>query len=212
VNDCGTRDIWPVFAGWVTTGYGSSGCFGFGHTRVKDRFFDVGHSGFFAESFIEKYWKPYLSTGQIVGGVLPDRPTAPWWISILTVVKFRWIIVLFLVAGVVSAVKMSGVDQGNFIDGKYSQALLKQRPLRLEGIMARIEHLGSENAQLVTSIDEVKPICTPVGVNGPVRAELYAWIDFKDGPRQQFFLRTFAKNPNDYSSTPDRHWKCCGCT
>jgi pimeloyl-ACP methyl ester carboxylesterase len=55
VNDCGMKDVWPVLAKSITWGYGSSGRFGFGHPRVKDRFFDVGHSGFFGESFIREY-------------------------------------------------------------------------------------------------------------------------------------------------------------
>ncbi|MEM1317955.1 MAG: hypothetical protein AAGF29_06800, partial [Pseudomonadota bacterium] len=36
LNDCGTRDIWPVLAKSVTWGYGASGTFGFGTANVLD--------------------------------------------------------------------------------------------------------------------------------------------------------------------------------
>jgi hypothetical protein len=93
VNDCGMRDVWPVLAKSVTWGYGSSGRFGFGHPRVKDRFFDTTHSGFFSSDFVAKYWVPYLSRGEILPGSL-DRPTNPWWVSVLTVFKVRYFIVV----------------------------------------------------------------------------------------------------------------------
>jgi len=95
VNDCGLSDPWPVFAQSVTWGYGSSGRFGFGHGRVKDRFHPVGHSGFFSEHFVRTYWLPYLTTGDVVEGQL-DRPTTPWWFSVLTVLRLRYAAVIVL--------------------------------------------------------------------------------------------------------------------
>jgi hypothetical protein len=85
-NDCGVRDFWPVLAYSMTTGYGASGRFGFGHPRVRDRFHRVGHSGFLSEEFVRKYWLPYLTAGTIVEGEL-DRLKAPWGLSVLTIVK-----------------------------------------------------------------------------------------------------------------------------
>jgi hypothetical protein len=96
VNDCGMRDIWPVLAMSITWGYGSSGRFGFGHPRVKDRFFNTSHSGFFAEEAVRNYWLPYLSRGEITSGVL-DRPTNPWLVSMLTVFKIRNLVILLLI-------------------------------------------------------------------------------------------------------------------
>jgi pimeloyl-ACP methyl ester carboxylesterase len=96
VNDCGMNDIWPVFAKSMTWGYGSSGRFGFGHPRVKDRFFNVNHSGFFSENFIRDYWLPYLSKGEIVEGIL-DRATTPWWVSVLTIIKLRNLVIILIV-------------------------------------------------------------------------------------------------------------------
>lgn len=95
VNECGMQDIWPVMAKSVTWGYGSSGRFGFGHPRVKDRFYNVGHSGFFDEEFVRKRWLPYFVDGEIVQGVL-DRPTTPWWVSVLTVAKIRYLVLLVI--------------------------------------------------------------------------------------------------------------------
>jgi pimeloyl-ACP methyl ester carboxylesterase len=96
VNDCGMQDIWPVIAKSITWGFGSSGRFGFGHTRVRDRFFPIGHSGFFEADFARRNWAPYISEGLVVDGVL-DRPATSWWISLLTVVKLRYLILLSLV-------------------------------------------------------------------------------------------------------------------
>ncbi len=108
LNDCGMKDIWPVFAKSVTWGYGSSGRFGFGHPRIKDRFFDVGHSGFFGPDHVAKYWLPYLRFGRIQPGVL-DRPTNSWWVSVLTVVKLRYLLIGLLVALTVFSLKHQGL-------------------------------------------------------------------------------------------------------
>ncbi len=101
LNDCGMQDLWPVLAKSITWGYGSSGRFGFGHPRVKDRFFNTGHSGFFSQDFVRTYWLPYLSDGVIVQGVL-DRSTNPWWVSLLTVFKLRYIAALLIVLAAIA--------------------------------------------------------------------------------------------------------------
>ena len=93
VNDCGTRDIWPALAQFVTLGYGSSGRFGFGHPRVRDRFFDILHSGYFEEEAVRTYWLPFITRGEIVPG-LSDRPRTPWWLSVLTVTKLPYVILV----------------------------------------------------------------------------------------------------------------------
>ena len=93
INDCGMRDIWPVFAQSVTWGYGSSGRFGFGHGRVKDRFHAVGHSDFFSAEFVREYWLTFISQGQIAEGML-ERPTTPLWVSLMTVVKLKYFLLV----------------------------------------------------------------------------------------------------------------------
>ena len=96
INDCGTRDIWPVLAQFVTFGYGSSGRFGFGHPRVKDRYFNIKHSGYFEEENVVAYWTPFITKGEIVPGVY-HRYQTPWWLSLLTVVKLPYIVVVVVV-------------------------------------------------------------------------------------------------------------------
>lgn len=66
VNEVGTRDSWPVAAGLVTWGYGPSGTFGFKTTHVRDRYHNCGHSDFFEDELMARYWLPMLLDGQIV--------------------------------------------------------------------------------------------------------------------------------------------------
>jgi DNA-binding transcriptional ArsR family regulator len=95
VNDCGIRDIWPVMAKTITWGYGSSGRFGFGHPRVVDRFHDLGHSDFLNRDFIQRYWIPFLQNDQIAPG-LSERPTTPWWVSIITMLRLKYLALILL--------------------------------------------------------------------------------------------------------------------
>jgi Flp pilus assembly protein TadD len=101
VNDCGMRDIWPVFAKSITWGYGSSGRFGFGHPRVMDRFFDLSHSEYFDDAFIRQYWLPYLTKGTINKSP-SERRVNPWWLSALTVFKLRNLLAGALLIGSVT--------------------------------------------------------------------------------------------------------------
>jgi hypothetical protein len=98
VNDCGWRDIWPVFAKSMTWGYGASGRFGFGNPKICDRFFDYNHGEFFSKEHVSEYWQPYISNGTIKPG-LAERPSNAWWVSVLTVVKLRWALVACFVVG-----------------------------------------------------------------------------------------------------------------
>lgn len=66
VNDVGTRDIYPIIATTVTCGYGASGKKGFQNARVKDRYFDYHHSDFFHPDHIKKFWKPFVTNGDII--------------------------------------------------------------------------------------------------------------------------------------------------
>jgi hypothetical protein len=65
---------------------------------VKDRFFNGGHSSFFASDRVRDYWLPYLRSGQVVDGIL-DRSTNPWWVSFLTVFKLRYVVLAALIFG-----------------------------------------------------------------------------------------------------------------
>ena len=96
INDCGMKDILPVFAKSVTWGYGSSGRFGFGHQRVKDRFFNFGHSDFFNSEHVRNKWLPYLAAGHVAEGLL-SRPTTSWLVSLLTVAHLRFVVPLIII-------------------------------------------------------------------------------------------------------------------
>ncbi|OOG28797.1 hypothetical protein B1C78_00170 [Thioalkalivibrio denitrificans] len=86
VNDCGTKDIWPLMAKAMTWGFGISGRWGFQHCIVADRFYHVDHSGFFEEGFAREYWVPALTGKRLPKGV-SDGIDPPWALSLLTFVK-----------------------------------------------------------------------------------------------------------------------------
>jgi pimeloyl-ACP methyl ester carboxylesterase len=66
VNDVGCKDVLPVLAKAATVGYGPSGFYGFGAARVKDRFHDLSHSGFFSDEFMSEFWLPILKENKVV--------------------------------------------------------------------------------------------------------------------------------------------------
>jgi hypothetical protein len=66
VNDCGTRDVWPVLAKCSTWGFGASGTFGFGTVGIRDRAFPLSHSEFFSIEFVSRYWVPFIRDGRVV--------------------------------------------------------------------------------------------------------------------------------------------------
>jgi pimeloyl-ACP methyl ester carboxylesterase len=93
VNDVGTKDILPATARMVSWGYGNSGTFGFRTGKIKDRFFNFGHSDFFTDQHIDDYWIPYLVDGEIVESEWShERPSPPFWLSITEVVPFKSVI------------------------------------------------------------------------------------------------------------------------
>ncbi len=97
LNDCGSRDVWPVLAKAGTWGFGPSGTFGFGHPSVRDRFHDFTHSDFFDAGFVRQFWVPYLVDGTIVASDWEvKRPTPPWWLSALRLVKLPVVALVLL--------------------------------------------------------------------------------------------------------------------
>lgn len=94
LNDCGWRDVWPVFAHTITWGYGSSGRFGFRTGIVKDRFHNLRHSDFFEAEHVNKFWVPAITEGRIE----PQNDGAPnnlwvWVLSLLTVFPVKWLVI-----------------------------------------------------------------------------------------------------------------------
>jgi O-acetyl-ADP-ribose deacetylase (regulator of RNase III) len=93
VNDCGTRDVWPIFARFATWGYGVSGRWGFQHALVRDRFHAVNHGGFFQEGFATQHWVPALTGTNLSQGIDYDIDP-PAWLTILTILKLPCIILV----------------------------------------------------------------------------------------------------------------------
>ena len=84
INDCGTRDVWPVFAKSASWGYGASGTYGFGSFNVRDRFHPLTHSQFFEDAFVRRYWVPAV-TGKPAEFSRGDKSAAasPGWFNLL---------------------------------------------------------------------------------------------------------------------------------
>lgn len=94
VNDCGTWDAWPVLAQSSSFGYGASGTFGFGRYRVRDRFHNFKHSGFFDEQFVRTFWKPLFTDNALAPGENPTVRRYVW--SLLTVLQIKWLLAVLL--------------------------------------------------------------------------------------------------------------------
>ncbi len=90
VNDYGTRDVWPAIARSFTWGYGYSGTVGFG-APVDDRLHIAGHSDYFKDTFISRYWLPLVTDGTFVQSpCLPsDDVGRPWWFGFFEI-RWRW--------------------------------------------------------------------------------------------------------------------------
>lgn len=102
LNDVGTRDWYPALATAITLGYGPSGCFGFQNARVRDRFFNYGHSDFFTPEHIKTYWRPFVERGEIVDSPWDStRPTAPYLMMLVSWFPAMLIVTLTGLAAIV---------------------------------------------------------------------------------------------------------------
>lgn len=76
LNHVGTEDFYPVLATFASVGYGASGRLGFKTGLVVDRFFKLGHSGFFTPEHIRAHWRPFITNGHIEKSQWDtDKPT-----------------------------------------------------------------------------------------------------------------------------------------
>jgi formylglycine-generating enzyme required for sulfatase activity/pimeloyl-ACP methyl ester carboxylesterase len=83
INECGTKDVWPVLARSASWDYGASGTYGFGTFDVRDRFHPNRHSDFFQTDFVRTYWVPAVIDKPIDFST-SDAPNdgAPSWFGI----------------------------------------------------------------------------------------------------------------------------------
>lgn len=94
INEVATRDPFPPLACSVTTGYGSTGTFGFKNPQVFDRWHNCGHSDVLTPEFCEEFWIPALY-GQ------PPQPTptpsrTPLIIQLIDLIKVKYLVLLFM--------------------------------------------------------------------------------------------------------------------
>lgn len=105
LNECGTRDVWPLLAKAVTYGYGPTGTFGFGDPKVRDRFHRTTHGGYFDAEFVKAFWAPYIAEGKIESTEWDmQRPPPPLFLSILPMIPLRWMWWLWFPVAVAAAV------------------------------------------------------------------------------------------------------------
>jgi hypothetical protein len=88
INDCGLRDPWPTVALLTSFGMGSAGRHGLvGMTGIDagivNRYFPVGHSGFFSDEFMARHWVPILTRGERPSGpaLVPPTPSPLTWLA-----------------------------------------------------------------------------------------------------------------------------------
>jgi hypothetical protein len=97
INECGTKDVWPILAQSVTWGYGATGTDGFGTMHVRDRFHRCAHSDYFTDEFVKDNWLP-LFQGRAPTFTQVDRRgnETPWWFTLLRI-PYRYLIALFFI-------------------------------------------------------------------------------------------------------------------
>lgn len=101
INECGGRDIWPIVAQgfrFIAAGpYGAAGVFGLRQAKVTNRYHDFGHSAYLTQSFVRKFWLPYVNDETWVESPYQTlRRTIPYGISYLA--GYGWWMVFFWIA------------------------------------------------------------------------------------------------------------------
>jgi pimeloyl-ACP methyl ester carboxylesterase len=100
VNDIGLQDRWPALAKGWSVGYGDSGSFGFKKGLVRDRYFDLDHSGFLTKDHAKRYWLPLLIDGRIVSPRTNAKRKKPTFLEneIRRFTKWHLITIISLIA------------------------------------------------------------------------------------------------------------------
>ena len=130
VNDCGTRDIWPILGASAGWGYGPAGANGFGQVDVLDRFHCGGHSLFFQEAFVRKWWSPLfsLSTTTVSSGLATQREDMPKWLKPFELFPIRWALlvgVLLMLACLAYGMIPSPATTLTIVDGKFGERIIR---------------------------------------------------------------------------------------
>lgn len=98
INDCGSRDIWPIRATFFSWGYGPTGTFGFGFPGIEDRFHDFEHSDYFNETFIDNFWIPWVHDNRLMkSDYVPNCTSVSWKNKLLTVPGMKYFAILLVV-------------------------------------------------------------------------------------------------------------------
>ena len=104
LNDCGSRDIWPVMARVATWGFDSTGTYGIRKNGVIDRFHPIRHSEFFQKDFVDKYWKPFVDRSEVIPVEESDKIDSPGWFGL-----FELPIKLILATALIALVASTGL-------------------------------------------------------------------------------------------------------
>ncbi|MBY5330949.1 phosphodiester glycosidase family protein [Rhizobium leguminosarum] len=117
INECGTKDFWPVLAQSATWGYGSSGTDGFGSTSVRDRFHEHGHSGYFNTDFVDRYWIPFVHHDKIETSLVDEKGAQnPGWLRLCRF-PYRWLIICLAGVGAL----LSALSFGTSLIGPFDR-------------------------------------------------------------------------------------------
>ncbi len=207
LNDCGTRDIWPVMAKFMTWGFGPSGTFGFGKSRVRDRFHNFAHSDFFNRDFVETYWSPYIAAGEIKPSDWElNRPTPPWWQSLMGIVKLPVLLVLLLLATVGWRALRAGYDDLNARTVCIAPGpQLLQRLPQVDGPVASPIRLRIEISGRVVSVDTMRQRIYCIGEDrGRVERIVARTPEGERFGRLNDYLRTLTDDPAQVDQLLDR--------
>ena len=77
INDCGTKDVWPIMAKISSFRYGDSGSIGTQTNKVYDRYHNLKHSEFFYNDFYENFWVPAIVDNTIVNSDWSSKREPP---------------------------------------------------------------------------------------------------------------------------------------
>ncbi|UVC17283.1 adenylate/guanylate cyclase domain-containing protein [Mesorhizobium onobrychidis] len=85
LNECATRDAWPLAVRSFNWRFGATGVFGFHSPRVKDRFHPVQYNQLLTKKFVKTFWAPFFYDSEIVQPPDSDRkidfPAYFWWLG-----------------------------------------------------------------------------------------------------------------------------------